>query len=209
MTLTDFLIKVVADLKAAKVQFALAGGMVASLYRAEIRSTRDLDFLIQAESGSLEQAQKIIKKQHLEPHLIRKADLEKGPLFARKNKSTPVYMVLGRKDKNFGVDFILPAMPWFAEALKRAQHNLVDFGFAKIPCLSVEDVILAKLYSFKNDVTRFQDLDDLKFIFLKQHEMDLAYVAANMQVLGLPVPKELMNLVPDALRLVSKGLRRR
>lgn len=199
MNLKEFFAKVVVVLKKEKVRFALAGGLVASLYRQEERLTKDLDFLILAESHTEQKAIHIIRSLGLNPSVIRRADLEGGP----------PWMVAGRKEAAIGLDFILPEMPWFQSALMRAEQNLIDFGFGKpesgkVACLSIEDVIVAKFFALKNDSTRFNDLDDLKSIFLGKHPLDLDYLSGQMQRLGLVVPEPIQKIVPKALNIVFK-----
>jgi hypothetical protein len=111
-------------------------------------------------------------------------------------------MILGRREGDphaIGIDFILPEMPWFGSAFERSQSNRIDFGFGKIPCLTVEDAILSKLYSFKNDSSRFSDLDDLKSIFLAGHPLDLAYLIGQMRKLDLPIPRPVKEMAPREL----------
>lgn len=207
MDLKQFFREIIAALKKEDVRYALAGGLVASVYRREERLTRDLDFLLWSEPNPQQKAIHIIRSFDLEPHLIRKADVEGGPLFAIKRKTTAPWIVAGRgknDSSKIGLDFILPAMPWFQQALDRAEHNTIDFGFGKLPCLTVEDVILSKFFSLKNDPSRFNDLDDLKSIFVANHPLDLAYLAGEMQRLSLSVPALLKDMAPKALHLVSK-----
>lgn len=207
MDFREFFAAVVKALKKEKVRYALAGGLVASLYRLEERLTKDLDFLILSESGSHRKAMQIISTFGLKPNVIRKADLEGGPLFAIRRKNTPPWIVAGRAEgdsSRIGLDFILPDMPWFTNALTRAEQNNIDFGFGKIPCLTVEDLIIAKLFSLKNDQTRFADLDDLKSIFLSQRPLDLDYMSGQIQRLGLVVPPPLKEVAPKSIQLVSR-----
>lgn len=208
MDLEAFFAKVVRMLRKEQVHYALAGGLVASVYRQDARLTKDLDFLLLSETHSLQKATQIIHSLGLKTHVIRKADLEGGPLFAIKKKNTPPYIVAGRGEgssASIGLDFILPEMPWFANALNRAEQNNIDFGFGKVPCLTVEDVIISKLFSYKNDRSRFNDLDDLKSIFLAKHPLDLAYLAGQMSSLSLNIPEPVQDLAPGVLRLVSKN----
>lgn len=209
MDFRDFFEKVVKTLNKEEVRYALAGGLVASLYRVDERMTKDLDFLLLSEPHSQQKATHIIHSLGLRTHLIRKADLECGPLFAIKRKSTPPYIVAGRGDaSSIGLDFILPAMPWFSNALNRAEQNNIDFGFGKLPCLTIEDVVISKLFSYKNDNSRFNDLDDLKSIFLAKHPLDMAYLAGQLSNLSLPIPEAIQDMAPNALRLISKTMRR-
>ncbi len=209
MDLKKFFTEVVDVLEKEKVRYALAGGLVASLYRATERLTKDLDFLIFSGPQTEKKALKIIHLFGLNPNLIRKADLEGGPLFARKRKSTPTYIIAGRGEGDpsvIGLDFILPQMPWFESALQRAESNPIDFGFGRVPCLTVEDVIIAKFYSLGNDSSRFNDLDDLKSIFLAGRPLDLAYLTGQMQKLNLKVPQPIKKMAPKALNLISRSL---
>jgi hypothetical protein len=209
MELKHFFKEVIQRLKNKNLRFAIAGGLVASLYRNQERLTKDLDLLILAPTKTQEVAEKIVKSFDLKPNIIRKADLEGGPHFAVKRKNTEPYMIVGRSKDNteIGLDFILPSMPWFEEALNRAETNCVDFGFGPIPSLKVEDVIIAKFYSANNDVTRFKDLDDLQSIFLASHELDFDYLCGQMQRLNLKVPKQIEASVPKVLLLISKKIK--
>jgi|GEM_PF-770610 len=209
MNLIEFFKEVVKVLQRSDVEYALAGGLVASMYRENERTTNDLDFLILAEKGTQEAAASIIKKFKLVPHIIRSADLEGGPLFAIKKKNTAPYIIAGRakkEDQKIGLDFILPSMPWFDEALKRAQYNKIDFGFGPIPSLTKEDVIISKLYSLRNDPTRFNDLDDLKSIMQAGHTIDMPYICGQMQKLKLSVPDSLKDIVPRPILMTSKRI---
>ena len=212
MDFKKFFKQVTDLLKKEKVRFALAGGMVTSLYRKTERLTKDLDFLIVSETHTQKKATHIIESLGLSPTLIRKADLEGGPLFAIKRKSSEPYMIVGRAEgdsSKIGLDFILPSMPWFASALPRAEQNKVDFGFGSIPCMTVEDILIAKFLSVKNDSRRFTDLDDIKSIFEANHPLDLAYLSGQMQKLNLTVPRQIQDLAPKALSVLSKKMKRK
>jgi predicted nucleotidyltransferase len=211
MQLIDFFKRVVQALEDKNLRFALAGGMIASIYRQNERTTNDLDFLILTEGETEDSAQTILKEFNLVPHSIRKADLEGGPMFAIKRKNTPVLIIAGRPkegDNRIGLDFILPSMPWFESALIRAEHNRIDFGFAKVPSLSIEDVIISKFYSLRNDSRRFNDLDDLKSIFGAHYNLDLAYLCGQMQLLKIRVPEAIEDFAPKVLVMTSKKIMR-
>lgn len=212
MDLKKFFKQVTNLLKKEEVCFALAGGMVTSLYRKTERLTKDLDFLIFSKSHTQKKATHIIESLGLRPTILRKADLEGGPLFAIKRRSSEPYMIAGRVEgdsSKIGLDFILPQMPWFESALPRAQQNNVDFGFGPIPCLTVEDILIAKFLSVKNDARRFTDLDDIKSIFEVSHPLDLAYLSGQMQRLNLVVPHPVQDLAPKALIVLSKKMKRK
>lgn len=208
MNLANFFKDVVRALNNSHAEYALADGLVASIYRENERTTNDLDFLILSGNDSLKAASSLITHFELEAHILRKADLEGGPMFAIKRKNTPPYIIAGRTKEKIGLDFILPAMPWFKDALARAQSNTINFGFGLVPCLTKEDVIISKLYSLHNDPTRFNDMDDIKSILKAQPDMDLAYICGQMQKLQLTVPDSLKEIVPKPMLLTSKRVRR-
>lgn len=213
MTLTDLLKEVVKTLKSTKAEFALAGGLAASVYRKEPRTTQDIDMLLLLSNSekTLSLAEKTLRKFDMTIGIARKAELEGGPMFATKRKSTPPYLVVGRDKiaptQNPGLDFILPDMPWFKKALERAQVNEIDFGFGKIPCLTVEDVIIAKCAAWQNRKDRFRDLDDLQSIFAADHKLDLTYLSDRMFELQVPIPKEVIAQTPEALAKLSKKIK--
>jgi hypothetical protein len=212
MTLEERFREVIDLLRREKATFAVAGGLAASIYRDRPRSTDDLDFLLLSSPNSVTAAGRILSALHLKASIARQADLEGGPMFARKRGNTPAMLAVGRDPKDatrIGIDFILPEMPWFLPALDRAQLNRVDFGFGPLPTLTIEDVILAKLYALKNDPRRFKDLDDLQSILRRGLEFDILYLSDRMRVLSLPFPKELEPDLPEPFRKISKMVRRK
>lgn len=211
MTIAELFNAALKELKKTRVRFALAGGMAASLYRDQARTTMDLDFLILAKKDSRQIAEKVIRSLGLTPNSVTKAVLEGGPQFAIKRGTGPIYMTIGRDphDKDApGLDFILPEMPWFESAMERAQQNLIDFGFGAIPCLSPEDIFISKLYSLYNDSTRLMDLSDLSSILATQKEIDVVYISNQMRKLKLLLPREFAKEAPPILKKADKEIRR-
>jgi hypothetical protein len=205
MTLIAFFKNVSSLLIKKKIRFALAGGFVASYYRKYPRATNGLDFLFYLEQDAVGEAEKILSHFSLKPHSLRKADLEGGPMFAIKKRSTPVMIIAGRAENEIGLDFLLPTFPWFQKALERAENNKIDFGFGPIPSLTVEDLIISKLYALNNQSTRFMDLDDLKSIFQFQENMNLAYLVSQLSLLDIKIPKQLQTFVPKALKALTQN----
>lgn len=209
MNIDDLLRRAVSALGNAKVPFAVAGGFAADTYRSEHRVTADVDLAILVEGNAAGVATAIVESLGLQPAVARKADLEGGPLFAIRRKSTEPCMIVGRREgrqDDCGVDILLPAIPWVSEAVGRAQSNLKDFGFGPIPVLTVEDVILAKLSALKHFAHRFKDLDDLASIFSRQPDMNIKYLAGQMKRLDLTVPRDLADAVPSAIRKISRDV---
>ncbi|MFN8392998.1 MAG: nucleotidyl transferase AbiEii/AbiGii toxin family protein [Bdellovibrionota bacterium] len=207
MDLVELFRSACEELQARNVQFAVAGGFAAVLYRDEDRLTNDIDFAILSDSKNEQIAEQIFERLGLDRiQISRIADLEGGPMFAIKSKSTPPAILIGRKsteDKGPGVDFILPTVPWVASALLRAVANQVDFGFGKVPTLTIEDVIVAKLYARKGNY-RPKDEDDLLSIFAANHQFDFDYLNAQMAKFGLPLPKTIRDKAPPILIKISK-----
>ena len=175
-----------------KCQFALAGGIIASIYRSEKRVTADVDIALAFHETPTELAEDVILTLGLKPAKITIADLKGGPLWARKRRNSPNCMVVGRNPDEVeatGIDILLPELCWVTEAVARAQVNQLDLGFGPLPCVTVEDFILAKLDALKDKETRFKDLDDLQSIFLSKCELDLPYLIGRMQKYHLPLPK--------------------
>ena len=203
--------QVIQILKEQKTQFAVAGGIAVSLYRRQKRTTEDLDFLILSGENTQSIAETIIHTFGLIAGVARKADLEGGPLFAIKKKSTPPMMVIGRDPKHperVGLDFLLPTFPWFGSAISRAQDNEIDYGFGPIPTLTLEDIIIAKVYAVQNDQRRFKDLDDLQSIFKNKQPMDFAYLSKEMNILGMVLPNSILKQAPEELQKISHAVRR-
>ncbi len=204
MEIVNRLRQVVHELEQERLEYALAGGLVASLYRKHPRATADIDLVIFTDVEA--QATRLLTSLGLKASPIRQASLEGGPMFAIKRKSTPVFLVCGRaeaKPNDVGVDLILSNVPWAKSALERAQANRVDFGFGDIPCITREDLVLAKLYSIGNQSTRFMDLDDLRSIFEQAESkpgIDLCYVRDQMKRLGLSIPDALLPFVPKLIK---------
>ncbi len=212
MSLESLFKDAVCQLELRQVSYAVAGGLAASLYRQEPRMTMDVDLVIMAESGSMETAIAVLKSIGLETGIARKADLAGGPLFAIRRGDTAACMVVGRsadKSHDWGVDILLPAMPWAADAVWRAQDNRVDFGFGAVPALTLEDVILSKLHALAAGIPRAKDLDDLQSIYVAHvNGVDTAYLAAQMRRFALIAPCTAEPFLPAELLALSRDIRR-
>jgi len=207
MNLKEFMESVVICLEKEDVQYALAGGMAASIYRAEERLTKDIDFLLLSEIHTRKKAEEIIESFGLTPRIAREADLAGGPMFAIKRKSTPPNIVVGTTKgdpRAIGLDFILPEVQWVNSALERAQLNRIDFGFAKIPTMTVEDVLIAKLHAMSPGKQRPKDVDDVQSILSVGHELDLSYLRDRIKAYSLWISPSLKNEMPKVLIKAAK-----
>jgi hypothetical protein len=105
-----------------------------------------------------------------------------------------------------GVDILLPAIPWVEDAVRRAQDNCVDFGFGSIPVLTVEDVILSKLYALNSARLRAKDLDDLQSIYESECDIDLAYLSGQMRRFDIRIPRAAEPFLDDVILKVSRDI---
>ena len=212
MSLESLFKKATRELDTRHVQYAVAGGLAASLYRKESRLTMDVDLVILTESESVKTAVAILESIGLETGIARKADLAGGPQFAIRRRNTAPCMVVGRaadKSMEEGVDILLPTLPWARDAVLRAQDNKVDFGFGLVPVLTLEDIILAKLYALTAGMPRPKDMDDLQSIFAAGcDDMDTPYLAGQMKRMELAVPATAEPFLPATLIALSRDVRR-
>jgi hypothetical protein len=211
MSLESLFAAAVRELRERHVPFAVAGGFASALYRREPRLTMDVDLAIVAASHAKETAVAIVEALGLRAGIVREADLTGGPLFAIKRHNTAPCMIVGRSaTKAFegGVDILLPAIPWAAEAVRRAQVNQVDFGFGRVPVLTIEDVVLSKLYALMTPQPRAKDLDDLQSISQAEHELDTPYLAGQIRRLSIVVPRAAMTFLPEALQQLARDAAR-
>ena len=209
ITLKEQLQRSIEKLERRSLRYALAGGLAASVYGEE-RLTKDIDFIIDGKDDLVEIAKEILSELNLSVSVARKADLDGGPLFAIKRQNTQQMIVIGRDQerKDPGVDFLLPTNPWVPKALERANDNQIDFGFRKIPTLTVEDVIICKLLS-SHKPEREQDILDLRSIFQTGHnDLDFAYIAARMKKFGATLLKNLEGVAPSEIVEVSRRIAR-
>ena len=185
----------VREFEKAELLYCLAGGHAASLYRRNERVTRDVDFALLTEPASAARvsAEKIIQSLGLAPvaGFI--------PLGKKEQRNRVVCMVTSAPDRTTGrgfVDILLPELPWVSEAVTRAQHNRLNLGFAKVPVITPEDLIIAKCYALQNEPDRFQDLDDVKEILLAVEDLDYDYLHSRLARLSVVIPEQLRGVTP-------------
>lgn len=194
MTPLKMLQKAVAVLEDEKCQYCLVGGHAASLYRSQERLTSDVDFAILAEpvSGSRKLAERVIKQIGLKPMV---GFIPHGPQ-EKPRKSVCLISTSPKTNQTKGIiDILLPELPWVRKAVERAQFNKIALGFASVPVITAEDLVVAKCYAFSNSPERFQDLDDLKEIFLNIKDLDYDYVRSELAHLDLVIPAPVKKFV--------------
>lgn len=193
----ELLKRIVAELQKRNTDFALCGGISASLYREKPRFTNDVDLCIYFENynSSKELAVQVIEK------IGAQASFGWIPALKDKGLET-IALVIGSFDKkNYSstVDILLPNLPWVENAIQRSKKNIVNYGFSKIPVVTVEDLILSKVYALHIESNRFQDLDDLKSIFSAQSELDLLYLKSALLKFKIKIPKLIREFCPRVL----------
>lgn len=203
MTPLGVLKQAAAEFKRHNCRYCLIGGHAASLYRRTERVTRDVDFAIVGipPEHSQNVAEEVLRGIGFEPVLgfIPGARDEKKPGELSLVTSAPADGELTGI-----IDILLPKLPWIADAVARAQSNKIDLGFARVPVIAPEDLIIAKCYALRSAPDRFQDLDDLKEIFTSTIQLDLDYVALKLEALGLTIPKVLRPAAPQPMKRLCR-----
>ena len=191
--------KTVAALSELPCRFCLVGGHAASLYRSQERFTRDVDFALVADAKGKSRAiaSQAIEKLGMKPvaGFMVLGDTEKSQRALCMVTSEPPPSELTGL-----VDILLPELPWGLDAVGRAQDNLIDLGFAKVPVITAEDLILAKCYAVRNSPDRFQDLDDLKQLFKDVKDLDTDYLRRRLVELKLTIPEHIKQFAPEVLK---------
>ncbi|MFH1018639.1 MAG: nucleotidyl transferase AbiEii/AbiGii toxin family protein [Pseudomonadota bacterium] len=199
-------------LRRVDCRFAVAGGIAANLFRKEPRLTRDVDLLLLADAPirSQEVAGRLLRDLGFRVGIARQADLKRSPMMGR--KTSPVVMLVGRmegRESEGGVDILLPGMLWVPQAVERAQHHVIDFGFAKLPTITVEDFIVSKAFALRDNPSRFKDMDDVQAVFESGNLLDLIYLVEQFERFRLSLPRELRRSAPSALRRVMRSRAKR
>lgn len=198
LTPLSVLKRAVATLSELPCKFCLIGGHAASLYRSQERFTRDVDFALigSPKARSRDVAEKAVRALGLKPMLGA------IPVGKSERERSSVCMITSepRDGEVTGIlDILLPDVPWVQEAVERAQSNLIDLGFAMVPVITPEDLIVAKCLSVRNAPDRFQDLDDLKQLFIDVKDLDFDYLRRRLHELSLSIPTAIRPFVPTSL----------
>jgi predicted nucleotidyltransferase len=216
MLLTETLGKVIGLISKENIHYALAGGLVSNLYRKEARLTNDIDIAILLDDSDYTAITKVFKELGLKAAKITDGDL-KGLPFRRSRERMPVQLIVGRNEQDkdaVGVDFLLMSLPWVSEAIARANYNKLSLLNLEVPCLTIEDMIISKLYAIRNK-NRFKDLDDLEEFLTNDNKIDNSYLAGRMLRYQLPIPTDIrrkLKINPEIGRMsreIEKNLRKK
>ena len=200
MRLTPLMVlkRAVAALSELPCKFCLIGGHAASLYRSQERFTRDVDFALvcSPKARSRKIAESAVRALGMKPMV----GVIPGGKGAREGSSVRLITSEPLEGEVTGIlDILLPDVPWVQEAVERAQSNLIDLGFAMVPVITPEDLILAKCLSVRNAPDRFQDLDDLKQLFSDVKDLDFDYLRRRLHELSLGIPAAIRPFAPTSL----------
>jgi hypothetical protein len=174
------------QLKEYDGSWALCGGVVASIYRQAPRFTADIDVAIvdRDDRTAEELASEILINMKYTPivgfvpNMSGVGGQQKALVCAR-----------NERDAQFiGIDFLLPVFPWIPTAVQRAQHNKVDYGFSRLPTITVEDLLVAKICALRA-VERSQDAEDIRSVLKSSLDIDLDQVLKEAARLKLAVPQ--------------------
>lgn len=186
MKLFQDLKRVISHLEKFPGCWGICGGIAAAIYRDTPRFTGDIDFMIShfGEYSAEEIAHGVIQSMGFKPIAGWVTD-EKGKVIESQA------LVIGRVDNNekyVGIDFLLPVLPWIQEAVERAQLNLLDYGFARIPTITVEDIFISKLFAYQGTPTRHNDLDDVQSILRTSPDLDRQYLLDRLKKYQIVIP---------------------
>jgi len=190
--------RTVTALSELPCKFCLIGGHAASLYRSQERFTRDVDFALigSPKARSREVAESAVKALGMKPMV----GVIPGGKGERERSSVCMITSEPSDGELTGIlDILLPGIPWVQEAVERAQSNLIDLGFAMVPVITPEDLIVAKCLSVQNAPDRFQDLDDLKRLFTDVKDLDFDYLRRRLHELALVIPLAIRPFAPASL----------
>lgn len=190
MKLFENLKRVTSELAAWPDCWAICGGIAACIYRAEPRYTGDIDIALIDGNGTTarEIADRVARSLKVKTALGFVTDQHKKLI------SEPALIVVRNDEAGsyVGIDFLLPVLPWIRPAVERAQANRLDYGFAMIPTIPPEDLILAKGFALQGSPERPYDLDDMISILKNNPLLDQSYILTKASELGIEFPDQIL-----------------
>jgi hypothetical protein len=186
MRIFNELKRVTKHLRTKPACWAVCGGIAASLYRDLPRFTADIDIAIidTPELAAKEFAWAVLSEMGYQP----KVGFVPDPAGGRKQRAA---LICAREDSTqmfSGIDFLLPVFPWVPDAVARAQSNVIDYGFAALPTITEEDLLVAKITAMRDSV-RPQDEDDVRSVLRHSKGLDGNYVQRQCKRFETPIPK--------------------
>src|SRR5438105_1542434 len=159
----EILEKLALALDARRIPYMIIGGQAVLLY-GEPRLTKDIDLTLGRTAEEAQEILDVIKQSSW------KVLVDNPVKFAQET------MVLPCQDPTTGIrlDFIFSFSDYEKQALERIRK--VRMGKADVRFASVEDVIIHKIIA-----GRPRDLEDVRNLVAKNHELDSAYIRRWLQ----------------------------
>lgn len=170
-------------------QWAVCGGIAASIYREKARFTDDIDFaLIDSDKiSAFDLGTKIIQELGYKEY--------RGFIPSKNGQVFALLCARSGSDERFvGLDFILPVEFWVKDAVLYAQSNLIDFGFAMLPTITPECLLVAKIHSLSCSPERLQDLDDIQEL-IKMSNINIDFVRRQLSTYSVTIPLAVQKLI--------------
>ena len=205
MTFTELFQISVKELVRQKIPFVVGGVLIASIYRLEKRAMMSVQLIVDSEPKEMLFLEGLLLAKPFEM-ILPDSNLPRHvtPIDSISQVKKVLFLEVS-EDPRLGLEIVFHNLPWIPEAIERAQYNRLDFGFALLPALTVEDIIVAKLYSSTQSSDRYLDLDDLQNIFQANHDLDLGYITNQINKLSLGFHKSLWEYAPEGLRRIGRS----
>jgi hypothetical protein len=174
------------ELVKEQFQFAICGGVAASIYRRTPRFTNDLDLAVVVPGAQGADLERNLAIEFLQ-RLGYKTSLGWFP-GATHTDARVIFAVIG-KTQGFvpSIDLLLPSLAWVRDAVLRAQDNLIDYGFAKLATIKPEDLIISKAYVLSIDPARPDDRRDISEILSNDVIADQDYLQQALKRLQISI----------------------
>jgi hypothetical protein len=182
----EVIVKIASALNKCGLPYMIIGGQAVLLY-GEPRLTRDIDITLGADIDRLAQLLAAIKEIPLK-QLVNDA-----PSFVKKTMVLPAM----HEPTGIRVDFIFSFTPYEETAIKRAK--LVKLSDTDVAFAAIEDLIIHKIFA-----GRSRDIEDVHMLFLKNRNIDVAYIEKWLRDLDTAIDK---NSFLSTFRMLLKNER--
>ncbi len=167
--------------------WCVCGGIAASIYGKDGRFTNDIDIALIDTPG--------MEAKAIASHVLSQLGYDGILGFVNDprapSKEQVLGLIVGRvsgQHSFVGIDFLLPVFPWVHDAVKRAQEEPINYGFARVPTIQPEDLIIAKLFALRDAPERGVDLLDIRSIIEGVRVLDYPYLERKLAEYGLTLP---------------------
>lgn len=174
--LKELIKRIAKELKENGVPYIIIGGQAVLLYR-EPRFTNDIDITLGFDTSHLNRIIEITKLLDLKILVNNPSEFV---------AQTMVLPTLDNESGYFRVDFIFSTTEFEQNAIKRA--NIIYLDGIEVSYCSLEDLIIFKIFA-----GRQRDLEDIKYMLIKNPVYDKNYVEQNLIELGKSIDKDLLS----------------